>query len=139
MKFIKYLEKINIITREELWILASFAFFYSLSCVFFNYNLHWFGWSFLIIAIGGMANLYVIDYNNLSMPILPRKGESPTEICQLNPNRRLCILNSKTKLKWLADIFHIGKTYYSLGDFLIYIGAASMVLSLIISFAGKII
>jgi len=140
MNFIKDLEKRNIITREELkmYVVLICSYLFSLICIY-KLNLSLLGMGMLIAVIGGMGNLYVIDYNNLSMPILPWKKESLVELKKLNPGRRICILNSKTKLKWLADIFHIGKTYHSLGDFLIYIGAASLVLSLIISFAGKII
>lgn len=139
MKFIKYLEKRNITTSEELWILVGIAYFYLLSRFAFKYNLDWFGLSFSIIIFGAMANLYVIGFNNLSMPVLPRKREGLAELRGLNPDRRVCILNSKTKLKWLADRFYIRKKYYSLGDFIISFGEALLVLPFIIFLVVKII
>lgn len=139
MNFIKYLEKRNITTGEELWILAGIIYFYLLSQFAFKYNLDWFGLGFSIIIFGGMANLYVIGFNNLTMPVLPRKGENLAELKGLNPDRRVCILNPKTKLKWLADRFYIRKKYYSLGDFIISFGGILLVLPFIIFLVLKII
>jgi len=139
MKFINYLEKRNITTREELWILTGITCFYLLSRFAFHHNLDWFGLSFSIIIFGGMANLYAIGFNNLNMPILPRKRESFAELKRLNPDRRFCILNSKTKLKWLADRFYIRKKYYSLGDFMVSFGTILLVLPFIIFLVAKII
>lgn len=86
-----------------------------------------------------MANLYVIGFNSLTMPVLPRKGEGLAEIKRLNPDRRVCMVNSKTKLKWLADRFYIHKKYYSLGDFVISFGTVLLVLPFIIFLFVKII
>ncbi|OGZ31950.1 MAG: hypothetical protein A2V69_03515 [Candidatus Portnoybacteria bacterium RBG_13_40_8] len=137
MNFIKHLEEKNIIIHEEIEILGVFVPFYLLACVLFYYNLSWFAWSFLIISIGAMCNLYVIDYNNLSMPTLPRKGEGLVELEQLNPGRRICVFGPETKLKWLADRFRIGIKYYSLGDLLLYAGAFFTGLLAIIILATK--
>jgi len=139
MKFINYLEKRNITTREELWILAGIVYFYLLSRFAFKHNLDWFGFGFSIVIFGAMANLYVIGFNSLTMPILPRNGESFAELKRLNPDRRFCILNSKTKLKWFADRFYIRKKYYSLGDFIISFGTVLLVLPFIIFLVAKII
>lgn len=128
MNLINYLERKNIITREVIKIFAATIFFYVLSWVFLKHHLSWWTMSLLFIVLGGTANLYVIDFNNFHMPVLVRSHRELQKMKKKNPNRRICLLHSKTKLGLLADRFCVGKSIYSLGDFLVFFGVALAVL-----------
>ena len=124
MNLFNYLQKKNIMTREMAKIFVATLFFYVLSWVFLKHHLSWWTMSLLFIVLGGTANLYVIDFNNFHMPVLARNRRELQKMKKKNQNRRICMLNSKTKLGLLADRFCVGKSIYSLGDFLVFSGAA---------------
>lgn len=123
IKLITYLEKNNIATQEVLKIFGVTLFFYLLSWVFFKIHLAWWAFSLLFVVLGGTANLYVIDFNNFCMPVLTQSQKQFRKIKRKNPLRRICILSRQTRLGWLADRFCIGRSIYSIGDFMIVFGA----------------
>ena len=139
MNFIKHLEEKNIITREEsgLWTPLIFAYVFSLLCIYI-FKFSSLGLSVLITVIGGLCNLYVIDYNNQSMPVRAQDDGEFKIMKQKNQNRNFCRLNSKTRLRWLADTIHFRHKYYSLGDILVYVGAISIAVSVFIVVVNKI-
>lgn len=113
--------KNNIVTKETLKIFGVTSFLYALSLFFFKYHLTWWTLSLLIIVVGGIANLYVIDFNNNKMPV--RAGSRAIDIIRKKyPKRGFCQLTSKTKFQWFADRFYVGKSIYSIGDFVILFG-----------------
>ena len=136
MEIIAYLEKNNIATKETLQIYGACLYFYFFSLFLFQYNLSWWALSLLFITLGGMLNFYVIDSNNLSMPILvhdrKKLRQIKKQIKERSSERRACILNNKTKLKWLADRFYIGRSIYSMGDFVAFFGVVLAVLPFIV-------
>ena len=133
MKFIAYLEKNNIATKETLRIFAAILFLYWLSWIFLRHHLSWWALSSFLIVSGGTANLYVIDFNSLRMPVLARSRQKFNRIKGKNPRRRICMLNKRTRLGWLCDRFRIGKTIYSIGDFLVFFGIVMVFFPIVIS------
>lgn len=121
MKLVAYLEKNNIVTRETLRVFMVTFFSYLLFCVFVFYQLTWWALSSLLIVLGCMSNLYVMDFNKNRMPV--NIGPRSIGIARKEyPKRAFCQLTSQTRLSWFADRFPIGKSIYSIGDFMIYFG-----------------
>jgi len=124
MKLIAYLEKKNIATKETLRIFAATLFLYWLSWILLKHHLSWWAFSLLFVVLGGTANLYVIDFNNFCMPVLVRSRREFGRLKRKNPSRRICMLNEQTRLGWLCDRFNLGKSICSIGDFMVFFGAA---------------
>jgi len=124
MKLINYLEKNNIATKETLYIFAATLFLYWLSWILLKHHLSWWSLSLLFVVLGGTANLYVIDFNNLGMPVLVRNRREFSRLKSRNSSRRICMLDKRTRLRWLCDRFSIGKSIYSIGDFMVFFGIA---------------
>lgn len=157
---ISFLEKNKIATKETLKIFGGTAFLCGLSWVFlylFHYQIHlldsfkisvillakflavnplelstWLGLSLCVIGYGGMANLYVIDFNNLRMPVIAKNRREFKRIKKINPSRRMTMLNQRTKLGWLCDRFWVGKSIYSVGDFMVLFGSGLAVLPFVV-------
>jgi len=129
MTLLDYLENKNIMTRETLKIFTATLFFYVLFWIFFKYHLGWLTTGSLFISLGGLMNLYVIDFNNFCMPVLVRNRQDFKKMKISNPSRRICMLNTKTRLGLLADRFCVGKSIYSIGDFMAFLGIAWVILS----------
>jgi len=132
IRLITYLEKNNIATREILKISGVTLFFYLLSWVFFKLHLSWWAFSLLFVVLGGTTNLYVIDFNNFCMPVLAQSQKEFRKLKRKNPLRRICMLSCQTRLGWLADRFCIGKSIYSIGDFMIIFGAILIYLPFVV-------
>jgi len=122
MRIVSFLEKNNVATSETLRIFVTIAFFYWLSWILLKHNLSWWAFSLLFVVLGGTANLYVIDFNNFCMPVLAQSQKELRKLKRKNPLRRICILSHQTRLGWLADRFWIGRSIYSIGDFMILFG-----------------
>lgn len=132
MRITSFLEKNNIATKETLQIFLGTAYFYFLSWFLLKHNLSWWSFSLMFMVIGGTANLYVIDFNNLSMPVLARNWREFSRFKKLNPLRRMSMLNKRTKLGWLCDRFWVGRSIYSLGDFMLFFGVGLIILPFIV-------
>lgn len=126
MKLIHYLENHDIVTVETLRIFAGVCSAYSLSWIFLKSGLSFFALSLLLIVIGGTANLYVITFNKFRMPVLAKNRAEFCQLAKKNPERRICMLDSMTKLRWLADRIYIWKSFYSIGDILVFIGVSML-------------
>lgn len=122
MRIVSFLEKNNIATNETLRIFVAIAFFYWLSWVLLKHNLSWWAFSLLFVVLGGTTNLYVIDFNKFCMPVLAQSQKEFRKLKRKNPLRRICMLSCQTRLGWLADRFCIGRSIYSIGDFMIFFG-----------------
>ncbi len=119
MKILAYLEKNQIATRETLEIFSVSLLCYLSSMILFKHHFTWLAWCLLLMVLGGLANLYVIDFNNRRMPVLNLSRRGLKAVKKKHPTRRFCRLDRNTKLPWLADRFWIGKNIYSLGDFFV--------------------
>jgi len=88
---------------------------------------------FNIIGIGILSNVIVINVNHNLMPVAS-PGCSPlkTETHHYLPDI------TKAKLYFLSDIFEIGSSTYSIGDFLIYFGLFLFILFVIITICFNI-
>jgi hypothetical protein len=122
MKIFSFLEKNKIATKETLKLFGAIIFFGFLSWFLLKHNCLGTAWGLLIIAFGGIANLYVIGFNNLQMPILAKNRRDFMAIKRENYPRNLTILDRKTKLPWLCDRFWLGGSAYSIGDFVTTFG-----------------
>ena len=122
MRIISFLEKNNIATKETLRIFVATIFLYWLSWVLLKHNLSWWAFSLVFVILGSTANLYVIDFNNFCMPVLARSQKEFRKLKRKNPLRRIRMLSRQTRLGWLADRFCIGRSVYSIGDFMIFFG-----------------
>lgn len=129
MNLMTYLEKNNIITRETLKIFIITLLSYALFWAFFVSKQYQYALSILLFVSGCLANLYVLTDNNFSMPILAKSKSEFRKLKKQNSGRRICMLNSRTKLRWLADRILIPgvRKIYSLGDILIFIGIISFI------------
>jgi len=134
MNLISFLEKKKIVSQETLQIFAYIIFTYVLSYFYWKTRFICLSYGFLLITLGGACNLYVIDFNDFKMPVLANRKSDFRKIKKQNPKRQICLLDSKTKLGWLADRFFItiiGRTL-SMGDFLIFFGFGLIILSLLL-------
>jgi len=128
MNLFSYLEKGKIATRETLRIFGITLLVYVLGWFCWKAELIAAAYGFFLIALGGICNLYVISYNDCNMPIPTRNNLELSEFKKREPRRRLCMLNSKTRFKLLADRFPIGNKIWSIGDFLAIAGFVLYVL-----------
>jgi len=138
MKILSFLEKNNIATKETLQIFVGIVYLYFLSWFLLKHNLSWWSLSLMFIVLGGTANLYAIDFNNLRMPVLARNWREFSRFKKMNPSRRMSMLNKQTKLGWLCDRFWVGKQIYSIGDFMVFFGTALAVLPFVVGALGLI-
>jgi len=127
MKIIFFLERNNIATKETVEIFKAVICAGFVSWLLYKYNFPWWAFCFLVMAMGGEANLYVISFNNFRMPVLARDRREFNRFKKLNPSRRICAVNKKTKLAGLCDRFWFGKSICSIGDFMLYFGAILIV------------
>ncbi len=134
MDFISQLEKRRIITTETLKIFGGSLYFFLLGWYFIKINLPLMALGSFFIYFGGIANLYVIDFNSFAMPVAVKDREELERIKKKNPNRRICMLDKKTKMGILADRISIGKGLHSIGDITIYLGIALILLEILLIF-----
>ena len=125
-----YLKKEKIASRETLVIFVATLLVYVLSWFYWKTGFIPMTYGFLLIALGGICNLYVISYNDCKMPVLAKSELEFKEFKKRNPKRGICILNSKIRLKWLADRFPIRNMIFSIGDFSAIIGLILCILQL---------
>jgi hypothetical protein len=123
MDFVNKLEKRKIITIEMLKIFGGSLYFLFLGWYFVGLNLLMLAMGSFFIYFGGMANLYVMDFNNFAMPVAIKSKKEFNEIEKKHSNRKICMLKSDSKLKILADRFFIFNKWCSLGDFVLLFGS----------------
>lgn len=129
MRLITYLEKNNIITCETLKIFIITLLSYALFWVFFGFKQYQYALGILLFVAGCLANLSVMTNNNFSMPVLTKNKNEFRKLKKQNLGRRICMLNCRTRSRWLADWITIPgiKITYSPGDILIFIGVISFI------------
>lgn len=131
MGLVSYLERRRIATREMLEIFSGVIFVYLLSLFLFKFNQPNIICGLQLIVLGGMANLYVIDFNNFKMPVLA--GPRTVGLArQRSPKRGFCMLTSRTKLPWFADRFFMGSNIYSIGDAMVLFGVLVILLLFVV-------
>src|SRR6266446_9315595 len=120
---VDYLEQKGIATRETLKIFVATALFYLFSLAALHSHNLLLDWAFSLMVMGGMANLYVISFNDNKMPV-PVDPETLAAMRERWPERGICQLTDKTNLAWLSDKYLVGLGrwnfgYASIGDFAI--------------------
>ncbi len=100
--------------------------------LYFLFSQKLMAWAFLLIAIGGLSNWFVIAVNKGNMPVLAKNKRELKKSLEKNPNRHVCMITKKTKFSWLADRFYLLKSWFSIGDFTASMGVALTIINLII-------
>jgi hypothetical protein len=129
MKLIKFLEREDIATKETAKIFLASCAAYAFSLWLLHVRHYISELAFLLLTIGGMANLYVITFNGNKMPV----AAGPRTVGRMRkkyPKRGICKLTHRTKLAWLADRFITwfrGRPlYWSVGDLVVAAGVVFM-------------
>ncbi len=86
-------------------------------------------WYFLILFTGALLNRIVFYANNQLMPVLIKNPEISEAVIE---SQRHQVMTNNTKHKYLGDVFYVGNTVYSIGDFFIY-GAMLLLIGEILS------
>ncbi|MFA5061962.1 MAG: DUF5317 family protein [Patescibacteria group bacterium] len=134
MSILATLEQKQLISKETVELFTVSVIIFFLSLILFRLHFYLAALGLLLMVLGGLANLYVIDYNKLRMPVLNLSRRQLAEAKRRQPSRRFCKLDRSTKLAWLADRFQVGKGVYSLGDFIMYFGVVVVVPEVVFRF-----
>ncbi len=123
---IKYCEGKGIATRETLKIFFAVLLTYAFSLAAWHAHDYAWEWAFSLMAVGGLANFYVIFFNRNQMPV-PVAARTVGAMRKKFPERGICRLTKKTKLAWLSDRYFIRywrnkACYASVGDFAVTFG-----------------
>jgi len=129
-KIVNYCEEKGIATRETLKIFFAVCVIYIFSIAALQVRDYALEWAFSLMALGGLANLYVISFNGHKMPV-PVAARTVGAMRKKFPKRGVCQLTKNTKLAWLSDKYLIRywkeKVFYaSIGDFAVTFGVVLM-------------
>lgn len=119
--------------KESESIVKTLPLAYLMVILFFLFKQNLITWGFLLAAIGGSLNWFVISINRGKMPVLVKNREEFNDALKRNPNRKVCMVTRKTKFSWLSDRFYLLKSWFSIGDFTAVMGVALLIINLIIN------